>query len=138
MSTAMSSPSAPKGGRPRPQVITLTDAAVTRIRHIMDQNPDNYALRLGVKKGGCAGMEYTLDWVREAGRFDEVVESSGARVLIDPSAVLFLIGSQMDFKTEKLTSGFVFTNPNQTSACGCGESIELKAADAKSLEALRA
>ena len=123
--------------RPRPKVMTLTPAAADRIRGIMEANPDRYALRLGVTKGGCAGMEYTLDWVSEAGKFDELIEDNGARVLIDPAAVLFLLGAEMDYKVDKLSSHFVFNNPNQTSACGCGESVELKPADPARLEAVR-
>ncbi|MEL6225984.1 MAG: iron-sulfur cluster assembly accessory protein, partial [Pseudomonadota bacterium] len=89
---------------------------------------------LGVAKGGCAGMEYTLDWVSEAGKYDEVIEQDGARVLIDPAAVLFLFGTEMDYQIDKLSAQFVFNNPNQTSACGCGESVELTPADPKQLE----
>jgi len=123
--------------RPRPKVMTITDAAAQRIRGIMEKNPDKCGLRLGVNKGGCAGMEYSLDWVDEPGKFDEVVEDKGARVLIDPAAVLFLLGSEMDYQVDKLSAQFVFNNPNQTSACGCGESVELQQADPSRLEALK-
>ena len=82
-------------------------------------------LRLGVKNGGCAGMSYTMEWAETAGPHDEVVEDKGVRVLVDPKAVLFLLGTRMDFRTDKLSSGFVFENPNQTSACGCGESVAI-------------
>lgn len=123
--------------RPRPAVMTLTDAAITRIRAIMDNNPDRYALRLGVVKGGCAGMEYTLDWVDQPEKFDELIEQDGARVLIDPAAVLFLLGTEMDYQVDKLSAQFVFNNPNQTSACGCGESVELQQADPSRLAALK-
>lgn len=117
--------------RPRPRVMTLTDVAAQRIREIMAKADKPVAgLRIGVKKGGCAGMEYTMEWAEEAGRLDEVVEDKGARLLIDPKAVMFLLGTEMDFRVEKLRSGFVFNNPNQTSACGCGESVELKPAEA--------
>ncbi len=85
-------------------------------------------LRVGVKKGGCAGMEYTMEYAAEAGPHDEVIEEKGVRILIDPSAILFLLGTEMDYKTEKLSSRFVFNNPNQTSACGCGESVEIRPA----------
>ncbi len=120
--------------RPRPAVMTLTPAAAERVRSIMEGNPDRFAMKLGVAKGGCAGMEYTLDWVSEAGKYDEVIEQDGARVLIDPAAVLFLFGTEMDYQIDKLSAQFVFNNPNQTSACGCGESVELTPADPKQLE----
>ena len=87
-------------------------------------------LRIGVKKGGCAGMEYTMEWAAEQTPFDEVVEQDGARVLIDPKAVMYLLGTEMDYRTEKLSSQFVFNNPNQTGACGCGESVNLAPATA--------
>ena len=115
--------------RPRPQVMTLTDTAAERIKSIMANRPEMYGLRLGVIKGGCAGMEYKLDWVEEPGKFDEVIEDKGARVLIDPAAVLFLFGTEMDYQNDKLSAQFVFNNPNQTSACGCGESVELTPVD---------
>ncbi len=123
--------------RPRPNVMTLTDAAAERIRTIMRANPDKFGLRLGVIKGGCAGMEYKLDWVGEAGKYDEVVEDKGARVLIDPAAVLFLFGTEMDYQVDKLAAQFVFNNPNQTSACGCGESVELTPVDPSALAAIK-
>jgi iron-sulfur cluster assembly protein len=116
--------------RPKPKVMTLTEAAAQRIREIMARAERPVAgLRIGIKKGGCAGMEYTMEWAEEAGRFDEVVEDKGARLLIDARAVMFLLGTEMDFRVEKLKSGFTFNNPNQTSACGCGESVELKPAE---------
>ena len=122
--------------RPRPQVMRLTEAAAARIRELTARagNPRS-ALRIGVKKGGCAGMEYTLNWAEEQGRFDEVVEEKGARVLIDSKAVMFLLGTEMDYQVDKLRSGFVFNNPNQTSACGCGESVQLTPAASESVEA---
>jgi iron-sulfur cluster assembly protein len=83
------------------------------------------AVRVGVKNGGCAGMAYTMEYATAAGPHDEVVEDKGVRILIDPKAVMFLLGTEMDFKTEKLATQFVFNNPNQTSACGCGESVQL-------------
>ncbi len=107
-------------------VISLTDAAAERIREIMANADKPVAgLRLGVKNGGCAGMSYTMEWAETAGPHDEVVEDKGVRVLVDPKAVLFLLGTRMDFRTDKLSSGFVFENPNQTSACGCGESVAI-------------
>ena len=120
------------------KMLTLTDAAATRVREIMS-NADKplFGLRVGVKNGGCAGMSYTMDFAESAGAFDEVVEDKGVRVLIDPKAVLFLLGTRMDFKVDKLSSGFVFENPNQTSACGCGESVAITPAKPESAAALR-
>ena len=115
--------------RARPKVLTLTDAAAERVKAIMARSETPLAgLRVGVKKGGCAGMEYTLEYAAEVRPIDEVVEDKGVRILIEPSAILFLLGTEMDFKSDKLTSGFVFNNPNQTSACGCGTSVEIRAA----------
>lgn len=123
--------------RLRPKVMTLTEAAAQRIRSIMQAQPDKFGLRLGVIKGGCAGMEYSMEWVDEPGKYDEVIEDQGARVLIDPAAVLFLFGTEMDYKVDKLSAQFVFNNPNQTSACGCGESVELRPADPTALAAAK-
>ena len=115
--------------RPRPQVIRLTEAAADRIKYVMANaaNPV-VGVRVGVKNGGCAGMAYTMEYAAKVAPADEVVEDKGVRVLIDPKALLFLLGTEMDYKTEKLSAQFVFNNPNQTSACGCGESVELKPA----------
>jgi iron-sulfur cluster assembly protein len=113
--------------RPRPKIVTLTGAAAERLKAIMARSETPVAgLRLGVKKGGCAGMEYTMEYAAEARANDEVVEEKGVRILIDPSAVLFLLGTEMDYKTDKLSSRFVFNNPNQIGACGCGESVEIR------------
>jgi len=115
--------------RARPKVVTLTDAAAERLKAIMSRSETPVAgLRIGVKKGGCAGMEYTMEYAAKAAPMDEVVEEKGVRILIDPSAILFLLGTEMDYKSDKLKSGFVFNNPNQTSACGCGESVEINPA----------
>src|SRR5688572_13940758 len=115
--------------RPRPKVVTLTDAAAERVRQIMAKaERPVVGLRVGVKNGGCAGMEYTMEWAEEQKPFDEVVEDKGVKVLIDAKAIMFLLGTQMDFQTTSLKSGFVFNNPNQTSACGCGESVQIKPA----------
>ena len=112
--------------RPRPQVMRLTDAAADRIKAIMAKADRPFAgVRVGVKNGGCAGMAYTMEYAENAAKFDEVVEDKGVKLLIDPKAVLFLLGTEMDFKVDKLSSTFVFNNPNQTSACGCGESVQL-------------
>jgi iron-sulfur cluster assembly protein len=123
--------------RPRPQVMRLTDAAADRIKAIMAKSEKPIAgVRVGVKNGGCAGMAYTMEYAQEPAKFDEVVEDKGVRLLIDPKAVLFLLGTEMDFKVDKLSSTFVFNNPNQTSACGCGESVQLTpASDPASVEA---
>ncbi len=111
-----------------PKVLTLTDAAAARVAALMSAKPGVKGLKIGVKKGGCAGMEYTMAWASEIGKFDEVVEQDGAVVLIDPSAMMYLLGSEMDFRTDKLSSQFTFNNPNQKSACGCGESVNLEPA----------
>ena len=112
--------------RPRPQVMRLTDAAATRIKDVMARAEKPVAgVRVGVKNGGCAGMEYTMEYADAVKTTDEVVEDKGVRVLIDPKAVLFLLGTEMDYKTDKLSAQFIFNNPNQTSACGCGESVQL-------------
>ena len=117
--------------RPRPQIMKLTDAAATRVREIMANAGKPVAgLRIGVKNGGCAGMEYTLEWAEDQKPFDEVVEDKGVKILIDAKAMMFLLGTEMDFQTSTLKSGFVFNNPNQVSACGCGESVQLKPASA--------
>ena len=115
--------------RPRPQVMKVTDAAAMRIAQLLARG-EGVGLRVGVKNGGCAGMEYTMEWAAEQGKFDEVVEDKGAKILIDPKAIMFLLGTEMDYQETTLKSGFVFNNPNQISACGCGESVEIKPAAA--------
>jgi iron-sulfur cluster assembly protein len=117
--------------RPRPklQVMRLSDAAAARIKEISARAEKPIAgVRVGVKNGGCAGMSYTMEYAEKANPLDEVVEDKGVRILIDPKAVLFLLGTEMDYKVEKLSAQFVFNNPNQTSACGCGESVQLEPA----------
>ena len=112
--------------RPRPQVMRLIEAAASRIKEIMANADRPFAgVRVGVKNGGCAGMSYTLEYAEKANPTDEVIEDKGVRILIDPKAVMFLLGTEMDYKTDKLSAQFVFNNPNQTSACGCGESVLL-------------
>ncbi|MCA8888866.1 MAG: iron-sulfur cluster assembly accessory protein [Parvularculaceae bacterium] len=112
--------------RPRPKVVTLTDRAAARMREIMDGADGKFVgVKIGVKNGGCAGMEYTMDYAAEVSPLDEVVEENGISVMIDPKAILFLIGAEIDFVTEKLSQRFVFKNPNQTDACGCGESVTI-------------
>ena len=133
----MSTSATPRTPRPRPKVMTMTPAAAERVRKLMaSRGPSVAALKIGVKKGGCAGMEYTLDWVDTVSKLDEVVEQDGARVIVDPQAVLFLLGTEMDWKVDKLASQFVFNNPNQSSACGCGESVNIVPASKEKLEAL--
>jgi iron-sulfur cluster assembly protein len=117
--------------RPKPAVLSITDAAAARIREIVARADNPVAgVRLGVKKGGCAGMTYTMDVAEAVAKGDEVVDANGVRVLIDPAAVLFLFGTEMDFTVDKLSARFVFRNPNETSACGCGESVTLAPAKA--------
>ncbi|WP_342642612.1 HesB/IscA family protein [Rhodoligotrophos ferricapiens] len=115
--------------RARPKAMTMTDAAAARLRELSTRSEQPIlGLRVGVKKGGCAGMEYTLEYATEQKPGDEVVEDKGAKIFIDPAAILFLLGTEMDYKTSLLSSGFVFNNPNQTSACGCGESVAISPA----------
>ena len=106
--------------------MTLTEAAASRVREII-ANSDKpiIGIKVGVKNGGCAGMEYTMSYADAVEKFDEVVEDQGVKILIDPKAILFLLGTRMDYKVEKMKAGFVFDNPNQTSACGCGESVAI-------------
>jgi iron-sulfur cluster assembly protein len=120
---------APRARRPRPKIVTLTDAAAARVREIMDKAEKPYAgLRVGVKNSGCAGQEYTLEYAETADPLDEVVEDKGVTILIEPKAVLFLIGTEIDYEVGKLAAKFVFRNPNETDACGCGESVTIEPA----------
>ncbi len=119
------------GLRERPKVMTLTDAAADRIKQIMANSPETViGLRVGVKKGGCAGMEYTMEYASEQAAHEDMVEEKGVKIFIEPRAILFLLGTEMDYTTEKLSAGFVFKNPNETSACGCGESVSITPAKA--------
>lgn len=112
--------------RPRPQVMRITDAAAQRVREIIENSEKPIVgVRVGVKNAGCAGMSYTMDFAEDVGRFDEVVDDKGVKILVDPKAVMFLLGTEMDYRIEKMSAGFVFNNPNQTSACGCGESVAI-------------
>ena len=120
------------------QVMTMSNAAAMRVREIVSSRDGAKGIRVGVKKGGCAGMEYTVDLVTEPVAGEDHIEHEGAHVWIAPAAVLFLLGTQMDFETTKLRTGFTFKNPNQSSACGCGESVELTPTDLKTLAAARA
>ena len=120
---------APRTRRPRPKIVTLTDAAAERVREIMDKAEKPYAgLSVGVKNGGCAGQEYVLEYADAAAPLDEVVEDHGVSIFIEPKSVLFLIGSEIDYETTKLASKFVFRNPNETDACGCGDSVTIQPA----------
>ena len=110
---------------PGKQAVTMTDAAIAQIRRLMERE-GHAGLRIGVKKGGCAGMEYTMEYVDESDGMDEVVEQDGARVMIAPMAQMFLFGTEIDYETSLLESGFKFRNPNVADACGCGESIKFK------------
>ncbi len=116
--------------RPRPKPVRLSDAAAVRVREIMEERGLGY-LRVGVKNGGCAGMEYVMDYAAEPAPLDEVVEDNGVTIVIDAKAVLFLLGSELDYETTLLHEKFVFRNPNQTDACGCGESVTIVPATAE-------
>ncbi|MEN9856073.1 MAG: hypothetical protein RLZZ157_1199 [Pseudomonadota bacterium] len=118
----------PRTRRPRPQVVSLTDAAAARVRDIMAKT-DKPFLRVGVKNGGCAGMEYVMTYADAADPLDELIEDKGVKVLVASNAILFLIGSVIDVETTKLHTRFTFNNPNQTDACGCGESVTIAPAD---------
>lgn len=115
--------------RPRPQVVRLTEAAAERVRDVMARTDKPY-LRVGVKNGGCAGMEYVMDYADAPEAHDEVVEDRGVKILVASKAILFLLGSEVDVETTKLHSRFVFRNPNETDACGCGESVTIVPASA--------
>ena len=119
------------------KVLTLSDAAANRVQEIIEKADRPIAgVRVGVKNGGCAGMSYTMEYAEGAKPGEDVVEDKGVKVFVDPKAVLFLLGTEMDYQTTKLAAQFVFNNPNQTSACGCGESVQLTpAADAAGAEA---
>ena len=110
--------------RPRPPLVSLSDAAAGRVREILDERGEGY-LRVGIKNGGCAGMEYLMDYVAAPEPLDEVVESNGVSIVVDNKAVLFLLGSVVDYEMTPLHSKFTFRNPNQTDACGCGESVTI-------------
>ena len=115
-----------KPRRERPKPVKLTEAAAARLQDIMANADGKYlGLRVGVTNGGCAGMSYTMDYASDTKPFEEVMEDKGVKIFIDPKAILFLIGTELDFVKEKLGARFVFNNPNQTSACGCGESVQI-------------
>lgn len=120
-------------------IMTMTDAAAIRIKEIVASKTDAGAkgVRVGIKKGGCAGMEYTVDLVTEPDPKDDHITHDGADLWVDPAAMLYLLGTEMDFEVTKMRTGFVFNNPNQESACGCGESVELKPRDLRELAEAR-
>ncbi|MGO9360180.1 MAG: HesB/IscA family protein [Xanthobacteraceae bacterium] len=130
MTTNSAVPTAKPAKRPRPQVMRLTEAAAARVRELAGRADSAIiGLRVGVKNGGCAGMSYTVEYAHDIRPTDEVVEDKGVRILVDPKAVMFLLGTEMDFKIDKLSAQFIFNNPNQTGACGCGESVQLTPAN---------
>ncbi|MBW8881583.1 MAG: iron-sulfur cluster assembly accessory protein [Asticcacaulis sp.] len=119
----------PRVRRPRPAIVSLTEAAADQVKAIMARAEKPYVgLRVGVKQGGCAGQEYVLSYAEDIGPLDEVVQDKGVTVLVEPKAVLYLVGTVIDYETTKLASKFVFNNPNETDACGCGESVTIKPA----------
>ena len=121
----------PRVRRPRPKVVTLTERAAGRVKEIMARAEKPYVgLRVGVKNGGCAGQEYVLEYAEAAAPLDEVVEDKGVTILVDPKAVLFLLGTEVDYEVSRLAAKFTFNNPNQTDACGCGESVTIEPAKA--------
>jgi iron-sulfur cluster assembly protein len=124
METSKSQTSRPKRERPKP--VRLTASAATRLRQIMEEAQGKYlGVRVGVTNGGCAGMSYTMKYAEDTNPLDEVLEDQGVKIFIEPKAILFLIGTEMDFETGKLGSRFTFRNPNETASCGCGESVSI-------------
>lgn len=112
------------------KLLSLTPSAIKQLKSILEDSPEtNKAVKLGVKNGGCAGMAYTMDYIDEVRDTDECIEVDGIKLIIDPKAILFLLGTEMDYQKSTLNSGFIFNNPNQTDACGCGESVTLVEAD---------
>ncbi len=112
---------------PKPKILSVSDAAAERLREIMANTDKNIAgIRVGVKNSGCVGMAYTMEYAEEILPHDEVVEDKGIKLLIDPKAVMFMFGTELDFETSKFASQFTFHNPNQTAACGCGESVAIE------------
>ncbi len=117
-------------------LMEITDAAASRIKMLVDKADGKvFGLRVGVRNGGCAGMSYTMELAETADPRDEIVEDKGVRLLVDPKAVLFLLGTQMDFKVDRLAATFAFSNPNETSACGCGESVAITPVSLEALDA---
>src|SRR3954463_11553141 len=129
MTQSSTTPAASKPKRPRPQVMRLTEAAALRVQELTRRaDSEIVGLRVGIKNGGCAGQSYTVEYAHDVRPTDEVVEDKGVKILVDPKAVLFLLGTEMDYKADKMQSQFIFNNPNQTGACGCGEWVQLTAA----------
>ena len=129
MTPASPAPVAKPKPRPRPQVMKLTEAAALRIAELTKRaDSEIVGLRVGIKNGGCAGMSYYMEYADAVNPHDEVVEDKGVRILVDPKAVLFLLGTEMDYRVQKLSAQFTFNNPNQTAACGCGESVQIEPA----------
>ena len=129
MTPSTPTPAAKPAVRPRPQIMRLTEAAASRVKELSARaDSDIVGLRVGIKNGGCAGQSYTVEYAHEVRPNDEVVEDKGVKVLVDPKAVLFLLGTEMDYRADKMQAQFIFNNPNQTGACGCGESVQLTAA----------
>ena len=121
------------------KIMSLSDAAAARINEIIeDSDKPVIGVRVGVKNAGCAGMAYTLDYVAEPVAGDDHVSDKGVEVYVEPKATMFLLGTIMDFEESKMSAGFTFRNPNQTGACGCGESVQLKPADLKAIAEARA
>lgn len=116
----------PKPARPKIAPVKITDSAAERIKQLLEKRGKPSAgIKVGVKKGGCSGLSYIIEYADEVGKFDEVIEEKGVRVLIDPKAIIYLIGTTMDFVQEKMKAGFVFVNPNEKGRCGCGESFHV-------------
>lgn len=114
----------------RPPVLSMTDVAMQRLREMLEDAPKGtIGITLGLKNAGCAGVSYVMDFTDKVSSFDEVIESQGIKLIIEPKSLMFLLGTRLDYKTEKMRSGFVFENPNQTDACGCGESVKLVPAE---------
>ena len=107
------------------QLIKLSDKAADRIKEILSENKDSLGVRIGVKSGGCAGMSYIMEYAKTQQPNDELIEDKGVKVFIDPSAIMYLLGTEMDYKVEEFSSSFVFNNPNETERCGCGESFKI-------------
>ena len=107
------------------QIITLSDKAATRIKEVLLKDEKSLGVRIGVKSGGCAGMEYVMEYAKESKPEDELIEEKGVKVFVDPGAVMYLLGTEMDYKEEEFSSSFVFKNPNETERCGCGESFKI-------------
>ena len=107
------------------QIIKLSDKAALKIKEVLSQDKNSLGVRIGVKSGGCAGMEYVMEYAKETKPEDELIEEKGVKVFIDPGAVVYLLGTEMDYKEEEFSSSFVFKNPNETERCGCGESFKV-------------